>query len=323
MIEADDLQSSGPQLRIAQPGDGAAMLRIIRAAFQARPALDPPADALTDSLDDIERRIADQVGIIASEDGEDVGCLFVSFEPTDTPPSGMLHRVSVLPSSRLHGVAETMVRAAADLAGQAGMRRMKLVARRELPAVIGWWAGRDFLPVGVIDDHRLLLAGPLPARFVVPTAEAMHALGARLAALLAPGDVIVASGELGAGKTTLTQGIGAGLHVTGPITSPTFVLSRIHPAAGQRPQLVHVDAYRLGSAAEVDDLDLDASLADSVTLVEWGAGVAEHLSDDRLEIDIERSDDVDDDTRLVTMRGLGARWRDVDLWALAEENQEA
>ena len=110
--------------------------------------------------------------------------------------------------------------------------------------------------------------------------------------------------------------------MSGPVTSPTFVLSRIHHSTGTAPQLVHVDAYRLGSAAELDDLDLDETLADSVTLVEWGAGLAEYLATDRLEIDIERSGDVDDETRIVTVRGIGPRWRGVDLWALAGVQEE-
>jgi tRNA threonylcarbamoyladenosine biosynthesis protein TsaE len=99
---------------------------------------------------------------------------------------------------------------------------------------------------------------------------------------------VVLSGDLGAGKTTLTQGIGAGLGVRGDVTSPTFVISRVHPSIDGGPSLVHVDAYRLGSAAELDDLDLDASLDSAVTVVEWGTGVAEGLADDRLEVRIDR-----------------------------------
>ena len=94
------------------------------------------------------------------------------------------------------------------------------------------------------------------------------------------------TGPLGAGKTTLVQGIGQGLDVRGPVTSPTFVIARVHPPLGGGPGLVHVDAYRLGSVAEVDDLDLDASLEDCVTVVEWGEGLVEELAADRLEITI-------------------------------------
>jgi len=120
----------------------------------------------------------------------------------------------------------------------------------------------------------------------VPAAGDMLALGRRLAAVLRPGDLVVLSGDLGAGKTTLVQGIGAGLGVRGPITSPTFVIARVHPSLSGGPALVHADAYRLGSPAEVDDLDLDASLETSVTVVEWGGGLVEGLAPDRLDVSI-------------------------------------
>ncbi len=121
----------------------------------------------------------------------------------------------------------------------------------------------------------------------VPTAAGMAELGGRLARLLAAGDLVVLSGPLGAGKTTLTQGIGAGLNVRGPVTSPTFVIARVHPSLAGGPDLVHADAYRLGSRAEVDDLDLDADLATSVTVVEWGEGLVEALAGSYLAIGIE------------------------------------
>jgi tRNA threonylcarbamoyladenosine biosynthesis protein TsaE len=148
---------------------------------------------------------------------------------------------------------------------------------------------------------------------VVPTAESMHALGRRLATLLRPGDLVLACGELGAGKTALTQGIGAGLDVDGAVISPTFVLSRVHRSRSGGPTLVHVDAYRLASLAEVEDLDLDASFADAVTVVEWGEGKAEQLSDARLDIGIGRSSDPDDETRTLTLGGVGSRWAGIDL----------
>ena len=126
----------------------------------------------------------------------------------------------------------------------------------------------------------------------VATAEQMRSLGRSLATLLHAGDLVILSGGLGAGKTTLTQGIGDGLGVRGPITSPTFVIARVHPpveqapAATPRPALVHADAYRLGSVLELDDLDLDTDTAAAVTVVEWGEGLAEGLATDRLEIAI-------------------------------------
>ncbi|HET7531336.1 MAG TPA: tRNA (adenosine(37)-N6)-threonylcarbamoyltransferase complex ATPase subunit type 1 TsaE [Mycobacteriales bacterium] len=145
----------------------------------------------------------------------------------------------------------------------------------------------------------------------VATAEDMRAFGARLAELLRPGDLVVLTGGLGAGKTTLVQGIGAGLGVVSPVVSPTFVIARVH-RDGRIP-LVHVDAYRLGSVDEVDDLDLDASLEESVTVVEWGAGLVDELSGDRLEVRLDRSSDPADETRRVSVTGVGARWDTADL----------
>ncbi|MFB8769568.1 tRNA (adenosine(37)-N6)-threonylcarbamoyltransferase complex ATPase subunit type 1 TsaE [Nocardiopsis alba] len=142
------------------------------------------------------------------------------------------------------------------------------------------------------------------------TDDAMRTLGRDLAALARPGDLLILSGPLGAGKTTFTQGLGEGLGVRGAVTSPTFIISRIHPSLAEGPALVHVDAYRLGGPEEIDDIDLDMTLPDSVTVVEWGEGVAEGLADDRLEIHIERHPD---DTRTVHLRPVGARWADIEL----------
>jgi tRNA threonylcarbamoyladenosine biosynthesis protein TsaE len=133
-----------------------------------------------------------------------------------------------------------------------------------------------------------------------------QAFGRRLAGILRAGDLVLLSGPLGAGKTALVQGIGAGLQVEGAITSPTFVIARLH--RGPTP-LVHADAYRLGDRpdprAEIDDLDLDASADDAVTVVEWGAGLVEQLSDDHLEVRLDR---LDDDTRVVELVPHGGDW---------------
>ncbi len=139
---------------------------------------------------------------------------------------------------------------------------------------------------------------------VLPTPADTHDLGRALAGLLRPGDLVVLAGPLGAGKTALTQGIGAGLGVTGPVTSPTFVLARVH--RGGRLPLVHVDAYRLGGMADVDDLDLDASAAESVTVVEWGHGVAEQLAEEHLVVELDRSDS--DDVRTARLVPHGPSW---------------
>ena len=149
-----------------------------------------------------------------------------------------------------------------------------------------------------------------PAELRIATDGNMRDIGRRLAALLRAGDLVILAGPLGAGKTTLVQGIGAGLGVRGPVTSPTFVIARVHPAlTGSGPALVHADAYRLGSFSEVDDLDLDTDAGSAVTVVEWGTGLAEPLAEDRLEITIQP--DQDGDVRTVRINGHGARWHGV------------
>jgi tRNA threonylcarbamoyladenosine biosynthesis protein TsaE len=143
----------------------------------------------------------------------------------------------------------------------------------------------------------------------------MRGLGERLSGLLRAGDLVVLSGPLGAGKTTLTQGIGAGLGVRGQVTSPTFVIARVHPSLSNGPDLVHADAYRLGSRAEVDDLDLDADLATAVTIVEWGDGLVEDLADSFLSVRIELgagpadAAEAEAGPRIVRVSGSGERWQ--------------
>ena len=150
----------------------------------------------------------------------------------------------------------------------------------------------------------------------LPDAAATRALGERLASVLVAGDLVVLTGGLGAGKTTLTQGIGAGLGVRGQVASPTFIIARVHPPLADGPALVHVDAYRLTSLAEVDALDLDADVDDSVTVVEWGAGLVEDLTADRLEVEVVRPRGEADEPRRALLHGVGARWAGVDLAAV-------
>ncbi|MEO7069392.1 MAG: tRNA (adenosine(37)-N6)-threonylcarbamoyltransferase complex ATPase subunit type 1 TsaE [Nostocoides sp.] len=145
-----------------------------------------------------------------------------------------------------------------------------------------------------------------PAR-LLPTADDTRAWGQALGRALRAGDLVVLTGGLGAGKTTLTQGIGEGLGVRGPITSPTFVIARVHPSLVGGPALVHVDAYRLGGLAELDALDLDESLDDCVTVVEWGHDIAEGLAENYLEITL-----AGDTERSATVDGHGLRWVGVD-----------
>jgi tRNA threonylcarbamoyladenosine biosynthesis protein TsaE len=102
--------------------------------------------------------------------------------------------------------------------------------------------------------------------------------------------------------------------VRGAVTSPTFVIARVHPSSGDGPALVHADAYRIADLAEVDDLDLDASMDESVTVVEWGEGKVEGLSADRLEVVLHRGSDEADESRIATIRPVGRRWVSVDVW---------
>ena len=229
----------------------------------------------------------------------------------DAERRATFQRVSEHPDFQRHGVASTMVTAAEDLAAVTGATRVELFARAEFADLIAFWVHRGFA-VDRPAPHGVILTKPLPHALTVPSAEAMATLGTRLADLVVGGDVVVLNGELGAGKTTLTQGLGAGLGVRAPVVSPTFVLSRVHASTSGRPRLVHVDAYRLRSSVELDDLDLDASLPDSVTVVEWGRGLVEGLAKDRLEIDIVARGE----SRVVLLRAVGPRWAAVDLLAL-------
>jgi tRNA threonylcarbamoyladenosine biosynthesis protein TsaE len=167
--------------------------------------------------------------------------------------------------------------------------------------------GRPAGPLVRLDsDQRDAMA----ARTVtLPTAADTNAFGRRLGALLQAGDLVILSGSLGAGKTALVQGIGAGMGVQGRIASPTFVIARVHPAGvAGGPALVHVDAYRLGSLDEVDDLDLDVDAQSSVTAVEWGSGLAEQLADARLDVALVA--DPATEVRTATLTPHGGDWAD-------------
>ncbi|MFT0762447.1 tRNA (adenosine(37)-N6)-threonylcarbamoyltransferase complex ATPase subunit type 1 TsaE [Scrofimicrobium sp. R131] len=153
-------------------------------------------------------------------------------------------------------------------------------------------------------------------------AEQTRELGRRLGRMLRAGDLVLLHGDLGAGKTTFTQGLAEALGVRGPVVSPTFIVARIHESAGDGPDLIHVDAYRIQDELDLETLDLDTSLADSVTVVEWGAGKAEVLSEDRLEIDFLAEAATQDWTvaaderRVLTLKPVGADWAE----RLAKEN---
>ena len=271
------------ELAEAGPDDAAEVLAVITAAFGARPALEPPSTALTESVSSVAATLAGPGGLLVRRDGRGVGAMLF-----DTSRPGMLglRRVSVDPSQQGHGVASAMVGVAEDVAETRGLDGVWLTARSELPDNIVFWTRRGYLEIDRTGP-LLILAKALWVAVPVPTAAATQVLGQRLASLTRPGDLLVLTGGLGAGKTTLTQGIGSGLGVRGPVTSPTFVIARVHPPTTGGPSLVHVDAYRLGGIAELDDLDLDASLDDSVTVVEWGRGLAEGLADARLDVSLD------------------------------------
>lgn len=145
----------------------------------------------------------------------------------------------------------------------------------------------------------------------VRDADEMHALGIRIGKQLRAGDLVILVGPLGAGKTTLTRGVGEALGAIGNVSSPTFVIARTHKRESGEAPMVHVDAYRLGSADELDDLDID--FAGSIVLVEWGKGMLDGISDNLLEVDIARDHTGESETREVTITGIGQRWQGVDF----------
>ena len=291
-------------VRLAAASDVDALVRVIHRAFEARPVIGARPDALRDDAAAVAAVVATGSGYVAELDGEPVG---VTLAGRRLDGSIRLGRVSVLPEHRRAGIASFLIGVVLDDLAMAGETAVHLLARQEYPQIEAWWVRHGFARAGAEGDCWVMTRA-LPVAVEVPDADAMRALGRRLAPLLRAGDLVIPSGDLGAGKTTFTQGLGAGLRVSGPVISPTFVLSRVHPPLGDGPALVHVDAYRLGTAAELEDLDLDASLADSVTVVEWGTGVAETLASDRLEVDIRRGLDADDETRWVFLTPIGARY---------------
>ena len=299
------------------------MVEVIHAAFGARPPLDPPSTAIDETPESVRGTLRLGDGIYATVAQKPAGVILILADDgpvaaAESMGRASFQRVSVHPAFQRHGVASAMVRAAEELAALRGHDEAELFARSEFPELIEFWQHRGYR-VERQAAHGVYLIKRLPVVLAIEDADAMQRLGERLAGLLRSGDVIIATGELGAGKTTLTQGIGRGLQSEGPIISPTFVISRIHPSASGRPDLVHVDAYRIGGEDELDDLDLDSRVGESITIVEWGEGLAERLSTDHLEIGIHRPPGTD--TRTVVLRGIGPRWSAVELGELVDGHE--
>lgn len=267
----------------ATVADAAAIVDVIHRSFAARPLLDPPSSALDETEQSVAATLAEAGGLLCRVDGQPAGVILFGTEPGVL----QLRRVSAVPELQSRGVASAMVGVAEEIAGDRGLDDVVLEARLELPATLEFWYRRGYRELAR-DGTRLTFGKTLPISLTAHDSEEMRAIGREIGRLAKTGDLLVLSGELGSGKTTLVQGIGAGLGVRGPVTSPTFVISRIHPSIFGGPALVHVDAYRLRSIDEVDDLDLEAYLETAVTVVEWGEGIAEGLADDRLLIRIGR-----------------------------------
>ncbi|MFC4786960.1 tRNA (adenosine(37)-N6)-threonylcarbamoyltransferase complex ATPase subunit type 1 TsaE [Nocardioides sp. MAHUQ-72] len=307
------------EIRRVGPEEAEAVRAVVLPAFEARPRLDPPAAALSESLTELAALLANGAGgLVARFRGEDVGVLVL-----DPKGSTMyLRRFAVLPSAQGHGIAKVLIDAAVEAAH--GYDDLTVVTREELPRTRRFWERQGFREIRRSAPNVELRRPLRTFLFDAPDAESMREIGRALAGQLTAGDLIVLSGELGAGKTTFTQGIGAGLEVRGDVTSPTFVIAREHPSLAEGPALVHVDAYRLGGIDELDDLDLETSLEESVTVVEWGEGVAEGLAESRLEVRIIRAladedPDSDLDPRRVLMTPIGPRWYEMELPSLQRE----
>jgi tRNA threonylcarbamoyladenosine biosynthesis protein TsaE len=297
------------RVREADPGDAEAVTRVIHAAFEARPVLEPPSTALSETVDSVADTLAQHGGVICHVDGIAAGALLFA----GGGGALSLRRVSAIPHFQTRGVASAIVGVAEEVAAARGYDDVILLARAELPATLTFWSRRGYAELSR-QGTSVQFGKALGAEVTAATADDARDVGRRLAGIARAGDLIILAGELGAGKTTLAQGIGLGLGVREPVTSPTFVISRVHPSLVGGPTMVHVDAYRLGDAAEIDDLDLDAVVDASVTVVEWGDGLAEVLAADRLRIHIARArggaslDGPVGDERVVSVTPVGARW---------------
>ncbi len=294
------------RVREVGPEASAEVVAVVHAGFGARPSLDPPSTATDETVGSVAEALAAHGGLLAVDEGRAVGALLFA-------PHGELlglRRVAVHPDAQGTGVAGALVGTAERVARSRGYAGLRLSARAELPETITFWRHLGYAETARAGTD-VTMGKALPVQVDTDDPETTRSLGERLAAVLRAGDLVLLSGDLGAGKTTFTQGLGAGLGVRGPVTSPTFVIARVHPSTVGGPPLVHVDAYRIGSIAELDDLDLDTAIEDAVTVVEWGSGVAEGLADTRLEISLTRPAGGEPDApepRHLRFTPVGARW---------------
>lgn len=312
----------------AGPEHAEQVVDVIHRSFGSRKILDPPSTAMDETVESVAEVLGSAGGLLVERRGQPMGALLF-----DESRPGLLglRRVSVDPDLQARGVASAMVGVAEDTAEERGKDGIWLHVREELPETVQFWTRRSYHPVGQ-EGPLIEFAKTLWLSREVPTPDLMKDLARRVERLLHRGDLLVLSGDLGAGKTTFTQGLGDALGVRGPITSPTFVLAREHPSLVDGPSLVHVDAYRLGNPHEIDDIDLDAVAQNAVTVVEWGDGMAEQLNDSwlwvRIEVrgprpidplgtphegDVDGTQGEDIDPRVVTIKPRGVRWAGVPL----------
>jgi len=298
-----------PRIEVHEVGPerAAEVVAVVHAAFGARPPLEPPATATDETVESVAEALTARRGLLVVQGAVPVGAMLLESDGDLL----RMRRVSVHPDAQGAGVAGALVGTAEHVAVEEGYDGLVLGARAELPETVAFWRHLGYEEISR-EGTWLTMAKALPLETTATSSEDTHVLGERLAGVLRAGDLVILTGDLGAGKTTFTQGLGEGLRVRGQVTSPTFVISRVHPSLVGGPALVHVDAYRLGGIEELDDLDLDTSLEEAVTVVEWGSGVAEGLAETRLEVRISRArgeETIDDtDPRHVRMTPVGGRW---------------